>query len=85
MEFEVKSTEIINAINIRAIRRNRMRLDLQNKMIEYARNHYLGYSTSTHDCPSWLRRELEEAGYRVFIFGTSNDRVQILFGEEETK
>ena len=85
MEFEVKSTEIISATNIRAIRRSRMRLDLQNKMIKYARNHYLGYTTTTHDCPSWLREELVESGYRVFIFGTNNDRVQILFGEEETK
>ena len=85
MEFEVKGTEIVSATNICAIRRTRMRIDLQNKMIEYARNHYLGYSTTTHDCPSWLRRELEEAGYKVSIFGTNNDRVQILFGEEETE
>ena len=85
MEFEVKGTEIISATNIRAIRRNRMRIDLQNEMTEYARKHYLGYSTTTHDCPSWLREELEEAGYKVLIFGTNDDRVQILFGEEETK
>ena len=85
MEFEVKGAKIISATNICAIRRDRMRIDLQNKMLEYARGHYLGYSTTTHDCPSWLRRELEEAGYKVLIFGTNDDRVQILFGEEETK
>ena len=61
MEFEVKGTEIVSATNIRAMRRNRMRIDLQNKMIEHAQEHYLGYSTSTHDCPSWLRREFRRS------------------------
>ena len=72
-----------SAFELRAYRRCEMRKHLEEKMLEYANNHYLGYSTNTHDCPSWLREELKELGYEVSLFGTDNDRVQILFGETE--
>ena len=72
-----------SALELRAYRRCEMRKHLEEKMLEYANSHYLGYSTTTHDCPSWLREELKELGYEVSLFGTDKSRVQILFGEEE--
>lgn len=74
---------MIEAKELQAYRREQMRTHLEQKILKYAENHYLGYSTSTHECPKWLREELVKLGYKVSIFGTNNDMVQILFGEEE--
>lgn len=71
------------ASEMRTYRRDQMRDDLEEKMVEYAKSHYLGYSTSVHECPYWLREELKELGYEVSIYGMNNDKVQILFGETE--
>ena len=71
------------AWEMQAYRREQMRDHLEKKMLEYARSHYLGYTTTTHDCPKWLRDELVELGYKVSLFGVDNKCVQILFGEEE--
>lgn len=74
---------MMNASEMRMHRRDCMRRHLEEKMLEYADGHYLGYTTTTHHCPKWLRKELEELGYIVQIFGVDNKGVQILFGEEE--
>ena len=73
---------MISAEEIRKRRREGIEKHLEEKIIEFADEGYLGYSTSTHECPQWLRQKLEEHGYNVFLFGTDNKCVQILFGEE---
>ena len=74
---------MISAEEIVEYRRNCMRTHLEEQMKEFVDKHYLGYSTTTHNCPSWLREELIEAGYEVSLFGMNDKCVQILFGEKE--
>ena len=43
---------------------------------------YKGFCTTKYRCPDWLQQELEALGYRISIYGTNNDKVQILWWKE---
>ena len=73
---------MISAQQLVEIRREHMRRHLEEDLLKNAENHYLGYTTDAHNCPSWLREELKELGYDISFFGSENKGVQILFGEK---
>ena len=81
--FYIRGEKILkSAQDMVEMQRGCMREYIMRNIESNIKQGYKGFCTTIQRCPVWLQQELEALDYRVSIYGTCNDQVQILWWKE---